>query len=416
MNRRYLAAMTVAAALIPLLNLAPLSVAGQTAQTPATPKTVLRTAWGEPDLQGIWANEFATPLQRPAKYANKEFFTEEERADLDRQRAGMRTFSDRAAPRGTEQDVAGAYNAVFQSIRPTGRRTSLIVDPKDGRMPAYTEEYQKRQATWRAYQLDLMRSTQACKNGEPSCRGGKYDPTPSPNYHAPQPIYPLGNVNRSDGPEDHSLSVRCMGGFMPAGGEGTTFSSGQNGFTRRIVQTPGGIAMFYDTGQGQSWQRPTIVMNGSPHLPAHMRLWWGDSRGRWEGDTLVIDVTNFTPKTIIFGARENVHIVERFRRTDAKTLEYTVTLEDPTTWVRPWTAKVEYTKQDDFTNRIYTDNRCHEGNYGLPGLLRGARTEEKNFKEGKGPEPATICITACGEKLGADEDQTADPFDAKIPD
>jgi hypothetical protein len=266
---------------------------------------------------------------------------------------------------------------------------------------------------WREYSLALLQASPACKNQEMSCRGGKYGP-PSPRFEEESPIYPLEGVNRSYNPEDHGLSVRCLGGFLPAGGERTGFSSGGNGFTRRIVQTPGGVAMFYDTGQGQSWQRPTIVMSGSSHLPKSVRMWWGDSRGRWDADTLVIDVTNLTPKTSIFGANENLHLIERFRRVDAKTLEYTVTFEDPTTWTRPWTVKVDYNKQGDYANRIYTDNRCHEGNYGLPGLLHGGRVEEQAYKQGKGPHPAEICESGCSEKAGAEGEETQDDFEVPL--
>src|SRR5712691_5224457 len=153
MSRRFLGGIGVTgtvAALIVLLKLAPVPIAGpastDAAQAGAAGNTgpVPRTAWGEPDLQGIWANEYETPLQRPARYANKEFFTDAERAELDRQRAGMRTFSDRAAPRGSERDVAGAYNAVFQTMKHTGKRTSMIVDPPDGRVPALTAAAKQR--------------------------------------------------------------------------------------------------------------------------------------------------------------------------------------------------------------------------------------------------------------------------------
>jgi hypothetical protein len=130
-------------------------------------------------------------------------------------------------------------------------------------------------------------------------------------------------------------------------------------------------------------------MDGRPHLPPAIRQWYGDSRGRWEGNTLVIDVTNFTPKTDFQGSRENLHLVERWTRTDADTLEYQVTIEDPTVWTRPWTAKQEFTLQNGKENRIYSEPRCNEGNYGLPGLMRGARTEEAAFAEDKGPHPAT---------------------------
>ena len=129
--------------------------------------------------------------------------------------------------------------------------------------------------------------------------------------------------------------------------------------------------MFYDVGQGQGWQR-NIVMDGSPHLPANIRQWYGDSRGHWEGNTLVIDVTNFSPKTDFQGSRENLHLVERWTRTGPSTLEYAVTIEDPTVWTRPWTVKQEFTKQSDEENRIYYEPRCIEGNYGLPGLVARA--------------------------------------------
>jgi hypothetical protein len=154
------------------------------------------------------------------------------------------------------------------------------------------------------------------------------------------------------------------------------------------VQTPGGISIFYDVGQGQGWQR-NIMMDGSPHLPANIRQWYGDSRGHWEGNTLVIDATNFSPKTDVFGSRENLHLVERFTRIGPKALAYEAMIEDPTVWTTPWTIKQEFTKQSDEENRIYYEPRCIEGNYGLPGLLHGRRAEERAFAEGRGPDPRT---------------------------
>ena len=270
-------------------------------------------------------------------------------------------------------------------------------------MPAVLE----RQEATREFRLALLQASPACKNQEPSCNGGQYGPV-SPRFDDTPPFY--GSVtNRSNGPEDHGMATRCLAGYLPAGGEGTTFSSGQNGFTRRIVQTAGGITMYYDTGQGQGWQR-SIVMNGSPHLPPHVRQWWGDSRGHWEGDTLVIDVTNFNAKTSIFGGNVNMHLVERFTRTGPETLEYIATMEDPTRWERPWTVMVEYTKQSEEANRFYIEPRCHEGNYGLAGILAGSRTEDRAYAEGTGPHPATICSSGCSEKLGAPEFETTNPF------
>ena len=404
------------AVVVVVLELTPVPVAGQApavttspAGTAAQAEPTLRTSWGDPDLQGLWVHDTETPLQRPPEYADQEFFTEEQLADIDQRRAG-RLDHDYRAEAGTPNDVSGAYNAVFHLRKPTGRRTSLIIDPPGGRMPAYTPEVLAERAILREFQLALMQASPACENNEPRCNGGEYGP-PSPRFNEPPPVFNRGTVNRSDGPEDHGLATRCLAGFLPAGGEGTTFSSGQNGFTRLIVQTAGGITMHYDTGQGQGWQR-NIVMNGSPHLPSNVRQWWGDSRGHWEGDTLVIDVTNFSPKTNIFGGHENVHLVERFTRTGPDTLEYVATMEDPTTWEQPWTVMVEYTKQDGEANRFYIEPRCHEGNYGLPGLLRGARTEDQAYAEGRGPHPATICTAACSEKIGAPEIETDNPLRA----
>jgi hypothetical protein len=130
-------------------------------------------------------------------------------------------------------------------------------------------------------------------------------------------------------------------------------------------------------------------MNGSPHLPANIRQWYGDSRGHWEDKTLVIDVTNFSPKTDFHGSRENLHLVERWRRTGPNTLEYEVTIEDPTVWTGPWTVKQEFTKQSNQENRIYYEPRCVEGNYAFPSMMRAARQDDRAFAEGRGPDPAT---------------------------
>ena len=154
------------------------------------------------------------------------------------------------------------------------------------------------------------------------------------------------------------------------------------------MQAPGQISMFYETGN-DGWAR-SIVMNGSPHLPSTVRQWWGDSRGRWEGRTLVVDVTNFSPKSDFQGAHEHLHLVERWTRLDSDTIEYGVTVDDPTTWIRPWTVKQELKKQSDAANRIYYEPRCHEGNYGLAAVLAGGRAADKAFAEGRGPHPASI--------------------------
>src|SRR5215468_2995725 len=364
-----------------------LPVSRSSAQAPAPPQAAegaaLKTPWGEPDLQGIWTDEFDTAFQRPPRYANQEFFTEAQRQELDKERSALYS-EERPAERGTEFDVARAYNhAVFLSNKHVGARTSLIVDPPNGRIPQLMPEAQKMAAADREFRLALLQSTETCKSKSARCSGGKYDPSPSPRRADLPPRYNTVRMNRYDRPEDSGLTERCLPGGLPE------FGTAFGGSFRRIVQTPGGITIFYDVGQGQGWQR-NIVMNGSAHLPANIRQWYGDSRGHWEGDTLVIDVTNFSPKTDYRGSRENLHLVERWTRTGPRTLAYEVTIEDPTVWTKAWTAKQEFTKQSDEEDRIYYEPRCVEGNYGLPGLLHGRRAEERAFAEGRGPDPRTL--------------------------
>jgi hypothetical protein len=350
------------------------------AQAPGASATApaLKTPWGDPDLQGIWMDETDTPLQRPARYGNQEFFTEAQRAELNTMRANL-GGKDNRRERGTELDVTGSYNDLFISRKYAGARTSKIMDPPDGRIPALTPAAAKTAAAEREFRLALLQATETCKIEYRSCAGGKYDPKPSPRFAEQPPRYNLISINRHDGPEDGAAAVRCLTTGLPAVGGART---------NRIVQTAGGIAMFYDVGQGQGWQR-NIVMDGSPHLPASIRQWYGDSRGHWEGNTLVIDVTNFTAKTDFQGSRGNLHLVERYTRTGPDTLQWVVTIDDPTVWTKPWTVTQEFTRQSDQANRIYYEPRCNEGNYALPGLLRGARMADVAYAEGRGPHPAT---------------------------
>jgi hypothetical protein len=388
MTKRLLEAMsavTVLSAVIVLLKLGPVPVAGQAPGAAAKTGAVAnrasasRTPWGEPDLQGVWTENVQTPLQRPARYANRELFTDAERTELDHERAAL-LRRDKRVEVGSERDVAGAYNAVFQSVKRTGRRTSLVVDPPDGRIPALTVEARQRNDADREYRLALLQATETCRKQEAACAGGKYGP-PSPKRAELPPFYNTGRLNRTDGPEDRSMPERCMGAVLP-----------DFGGYRRIVQSPGSVSIFYDVGQGQGWQRVIPVgglVDGSPHLPQSIRQWFGDSRGRWEGSTLVVDVTNFSPKSNFMGSRENLHLVERWTRLDANTIEYVVTIADPTTWTKPWTVKQEINRQDERANRIYYEPRCHEGNWGMLSLLAGGRTEDEAFATGRGPNPAT---------------------------
>ena len=373
-------AVVAIAAAIALAKVSPVALPGRAAASAGNGAAQV-TDWGEPDLQGIWTLETDTPLQRPARFATREFLTEQERAALDQERAAL-LGRDRRVERGTELDVAGAYNAVFNTVRPTGRRTSLIVDPPDGRVPDRTPEAQQRDAGDRAFRLALLQATDTCRNKMAGCAGGTYNPTPSPLLKELPPAYNAGRMNRHDNPEDGSLADRCMAGNLP------DLPNAFGGNYIRVVQTAGGVSMFYDTGQGQGFQR-NIVMNGAPHLPPQVRQWLGDSRGRWEGSTLVVDVTNFSPKHDFLGSRDQRHLLERWTRTGPATLEYRVTIEDPTVWTRPWTIAMEYTKQSDEHNRIYYEPRCHEGNYGFPSLMLSARIAERDYAAHRGPDPAT---------------------------
>ena len=338
-------------------------------------------AWEHPNLEGIWFDVYATPFERAPELGDREFATPEERATRDQVRMGN-AGRDRRGPRGSPQDVSGAYNAVYTSVKPAGPRTSLVVDPPNGRVPALTPEAKREDEIRREWRVMLMRNTPTCEQDAPGCEGGQYGP-PSPRRFDVPPFYNTSRMNRHDGPEDQSLGDRCMLGATPD----------FNGF-RRIVQGEDSIAMGYDTGQGQGFQR-IIYLSGS-HPPSQIRLRHGDSRGQWEGDTLVIETTNFSPKFPFRDSGANLKPIERYTRVDAATLEYEVTIEDPTVWVAPWTVRQELKRQSDEQNRIYYEPRCHEGNYGLPAMFIGARVREQEFAAGRGPDPFSLDTTTGG--------------------
>lgn len=292
-----------------------------------------RTPWGDPDLQGIWNSKTQTPLERPDQYAGREFLTEEEVAALERQ-----TFEnpgrDERAERGTVADVEGAYNNIFSTffatkVVATGR-TSLIVNPSDGKIP-YTAEARTRVAD------DAARR-----------RATRDDAT---------------------GPEDRP-SDRCLGLTLPCTSPLCAFS--------RIVQSPDVVTLYYEAGHWGGVYR-TIALDGRPHLPSHVRQWFGDSLGRWEGDTLVVDTTNFTNRTssmaTFIGANENLHLVERFTLVNPDRILYEATIEEPMTFTQPWTIEMTWARGEDQQNQIF-ESACHEGNYALTSILAGARAVE----------------------------------------
>jgi hypothetical protein len=199
----------------------------------------------------------------------------------------------------------------------------------------------------------------------------------SPRRNEPPPAYNIERMNRSDGPEDRSTMERCFGAPMPI----------YERAMYRIVQSPGQVGIYVDFGQGQGFMR-TIPVDGSAHLPSRIRVLHGDARGRWEGNTLVVSVANFTNKSDFFGSRENLRLTERFTRVSEDRINYRVTVEDPTTWTKPWTFEMPWLRQPARPNQVY-ESTCQEGNYGLLGMLANTRAAERLFKEGKGPDPAT---------------------------
>ena len=370
--RESLGVVMVLATIVVVLQLTVVPVGGQSEAT---------TAWEHPNLEGIWFDVYATPFERAPALGDRELATAEERAIRDQASMGN-TGRDRRGPRGSPQDVSGAYNAVYTSVKPAGPRTSLVVDPPNGRIPALTPEAKREDAIRREWRVMLMRNTPTCEQDAPGCEGGQYGP-PSPRRFDVPSFYNTSRMNRHDGPEDQSLGDRCMLGATPD----------FNGF-RRIVQGEDSIAVGYDTGQGQGYQR-IIYLSGS-HPPSQIRLRHGDSRGQWEGDTLVIETTNFSPKFPFRGSGATLTLIEKYTRVDGDTLEYEATIEDPTVWMASWTVRQELKRQGDEQNRIYYEPRCHEGNYGLSAMFIGARVREQEFAAGRGPDPFSLDTTTGG--------------------
>ncbi len=346
------------------------------AQTTKVP----RTAWGTPDLQGIWNTNTFIPLERPAKYGTRATMTEAEHAQelaalQDRNKRPGRDSRDVGGKTGvgTEKDVARAYNEFWFGDKPTrlSYRTSMVTDPPDGRIPALTPEAAKRIADKKEFLAALLQGTS----------GGRPGPI-SPRRAEHSPDYNLDRVNRADGPEDRGGPERCFGNGVPV-----VMGTGTFGGVMQAVQAPDSLSLYYDIGQGSGFAW-VIPITNRPHLPKNIQLYRGDPIAHWEGDTLVADVTNFSDETEFHGSRENLHLVMRFKRADANTLSVQFTADDSTTWTKPWTAVQELEKADE-KSTLVLEPGCHEGNYGLTGMLINTRAAEKAFREGKGPDPAT---------------------------
>jgi hypothetical protein len=285
----------------------------------ATPYIAPQTPWGDPDLQSVWNFSTPTPLERPAEYADREFLSEAE----------VEEAADRAASRDRRAadpvaDVRQAYNEFWSERgRPTGR-TSLVVDPPNGRLPSLTPEGERRAAALRS-------------DG--------------------------GGERGADTWEDRNLWERCL----TRGGLPRIPGSYNNNV--QIFQTPHHVAILYE----MIHETRIIPIDRRPHLGDGIRQWLGDSRGRWEGQTLVVETTNFTDRTSFRGTTAEMKLVERFTRTAEDTIDYRFTVEDPATFTSSWTALLPMTRLDE---RIY-EYACHEGNYGMLNLLTGARVQEK---------------------------------------
>ena len=371
------------------VGLAQTTVFGQARSIGSTAEPTLKTPWDAPDLQGTWSNTTVVPFERAKEFGNRELMNDAEYKKaldqlLERNNRMGRDSRESSGQdiRGTEKDVARAYNEHWFGDKPTevSRRTSMIIDPPDGRMPALIPEAQKRISEKREYLQALLQGTS----------GGRPGPI-SPRRNEPSPDYNLDRINRSDGPEDRSSVERCLLNglpvILPAGlltPDGRPF--GNFGGVMRIIESPDSVDIYYDIGQGTGFNR-AIPISNRPHLPKDVRQYWGDSIARWEGDTLVVDVTNFSQENDFRGSRENLHLIERYKRINPATLQITTTAEDPTTWVKPFTFVQELRKNADKPNMVY-EGGCHEGNYGLLGMLANTRAAEKAFAEGRGPDPA----------------------------
>ena len=293
-----------------------------------------RNVFGQPDLEGVWTNDSITPLQRPAAWADKTTLTDDEleqlkKASAQLEESGDALFGDElildiiaGKQKPASHDTqTGNYNSFWLPGREIDHRTSLIIDPPNGRIPPETPEAQKRRAA----------------------------------------IAEERRLRPADGPESRGLSERCITFGVPR------FQAAYSS-VYQIVQAPHQVVFNMETIHDAR----VIALDGRPHLPASIPQMLGNSRGRWEGETLVVETRGFSPRFSMLGATSNLHLVERFTRVAADVLQYDATLSDPATWTRPWTARLLFKR----TNEPLIEYACHEGNVGLAGILSGARKQE----------------------------------------
>ena len=298
-------------------SLVPFPATGQ----PEPEWTLPRTPDGQPDLRGAWSFATITPLERPSEYAERAFLTDEEVAALNDD-AATRASSERRGELTLQRDLDLAYDQFWWDRGTSDGRTSLIVDPPDGRIP-FTPEGRQRTTARRA-----LRNRPA---------------------HSP---------------EDRSPGERCVHHTKA----GPPMSAGGYNNHLRLLQTADYVVIATE----QIHDARIIPMDGRPPIAGNIRQWMGSSRGHWEGDTLVVETTHFNGKASYQGSAEDLHLIERFTRVDADTIEYEYTVEDPATYTRPWTASLAMKPLD---GEMY-EFACHEGNYGMVGILSGARADE----------------------------------------
>ena len=337
-------------ALVCVAGLAPLRLMAQakpaSSAKPATKKwTPSRTADGQPDFQGYWATATLTPLERPAEFAGKEFLTAQEAEDFEK-RTLAQVNSDRRDG-SADADLRRNYNEFWRDRATTvvaTLRTSIIVDPPDGKIPPLTPEARRR------------RAARATAVGP---EGARFEPVAA----APT----AGTERLPAGPEDLALRIRCISRDLPM------IPTPNNNFLQ-IVQGAGYVAI----SQEMMHEVRVIPLDSGPadrrqpHVDPKIRSYMGDSRAHWEGDTLVIDTINFIGKSNFYGADEGMHLTERLTRTDAGTILYQFTVDDPTAFTKPWSGELSMRKSDEPVEEY----ACHEGNYSMTTILAGARAAE----------------------------------------
>ncbi|MCY4074849.1 MAG: hypothetical protein OXH04_05405 [Acidobacteria bacterium] len=322
MSCRSLRPLAMPALVLAALTLLAAPVAGQSGAP--------RTAWGDPDLQGMWSSSGATPMERPAEYQGRERLTDEEVARLRGEIADRDEQLAQADARRTEAGGnVGAYNNFWMERGARSNRTSMLVDPPDGRFPPLTEAGQ----------------------------------------------YARDNQPRGDDTwEDRHIWERCVTrGGMP----NAMFPRAYNN-NMQVFQAPGVVVMLLE----QVHELRVVPLDGRPHIASNIGQWNGDSRGHWEGDTLVVETTNLDPRvsglqpwsafSSYDGSGEDMRLVERFTRTGPDSLEYEVEVHDPQMYTRPWTVAYPFMLSD----QVMYEYACHEGNIGMEGILSGGRAED----------------------------------------